>query len=162
VLKHKEASTISDLHYYLKERLPDYMLPATFVILEALPLTPNGKVDRRALPKPDTSRPELGQPFVAPRTSIEQQIAKIWAQLLNLEQVGIYDNFFELGGHSLLATQVISRLRDTFQVALPLRSLFEAPHLAALAEGIEALRWSARVQQPEPDTSTTQRELGEL
>lgn len=162
VPKQAKTPVSYELRSYLKEKLPDYMLPSLFVALESLPLTPNGKIDRSALPKPDMSRSELGQPFVAPRTAVEQQVAEIWAQLLNLEQVGLYDNFFELGGHSLLATRAISRLRDTFQVALPLRSLFEVPHLAALAKGIEALRWSGKVQRPESDAITPHRELGEL
>jgi acyl carrier protein len=112
------------------------------VFLDSLPLTPSGKVDRKALPAPDNSRPELDNRFVAPRTPGEQSIAKIWAEVLKLEKVGIHDNFFELGGHSLLATQVISRLRDAFRVDLPLRSLFESPTVAALAERVETLLWA--------------------
>ncbi len=127
------APTPSELRSFLKQKLPDYMVPFAFVILDALPLTPNGKVDRRALPAPDRSRPELGGTFVAPRTSIEEGLAGIWAEVLGLERVGIHDNFFELGGHSLLATRVISRTCDAFQVELPLRSLFEAPTVADLA-----------------------------
>jgi acyl carrier protein len=128
-----QAPPISELHHFLKEKLPEYMVPAAFVFLDALPLTPNGKVDRRALPAPDRSRPELGRTFVAPRTFVEEGLARIWAEVLRLERVGIHDNFFELGGHSLLATQVISRMCDAFQVELPLRSLFEAPTVADLA-----------------------------
>jgi acyl carrier protein len=113
------------------------MVPSAFVMLEALPLTPNGKVDRRALPAPDTLRPELDEAFVAPRTSVEELLAGIWSQVLNLERVGIHDNFFHLGGHSLLATQVMSRVYKTFQIELPLRCLFESPTIAGLAEHIE-------------------------
>jgi amino acid adenylation domain-containing protein len=160
--KQADVPTNSELRNYLKNKLPDYMLPSLFVALESLPLTPNGKVDRRALPKPEMSRAELDRNFVAPRTSVERQIAEIWGQLLKLERVGIYDNFFELGGHSLLATQVISRLCDTFKITLPLRSLFETSNLAVLAEGIEALRWSANIRQLELDTTVDERELGEL
>ena len=86
----------------LKERLPDYMVPAVFATLDALPLTPNGKVDRPALPEPDLARPELRSPYVAPRDELERTVAGIWRELLGVEQVGVDDNFFELGGHSLL------------------------------------------------------------
>jgi non-ribosomal peptide synthetase component F/acyl carrier protein len=106
-------------------------------MLEALPLTPNGKVDRRSLPAPDTARPELEKPFVAPRTEVEERLAAIWSDVLGLEQIGVRDNFFELGGHSLLATQVVSRVREVFGMELPLRRLFESPTVAELAESIE-------------------------
>jgi len=111
-------------------------MPAAFVMLKALPLTRNGKVDRQALPAPDQRRLEEERVFVAPRTQVEEVMTKIWADVLKLDQVSIHDNFFELGGHSLLATQVVSRLRNTFQVALPLRSLFESPTIANLAMAI--------------------------
>jgi acyl carrier protein len=110
------------------------MIPSAFVALDTLPLTSNGKVDRRALPPPDGARPELEGVFVAPRTPTEQALAEIWAQILRMERVGVHDNFFALGGHSLLATQVVSRLRNTLQVALPLRSFFEHPTVAELAQ----------------------------
>ncbi len=125
-----------ELRRYLEELLPNYMVPNLFVMLEALPLTPNGKVDRRSLPAPETSRPELEKLFAPPRTAVEEEIAKIWAEILNIEQVGIHDNFFDLGGHSLLATQAISRLRAAFNVELPLRQLFESPTVAELAVAI--------------------------
>ncbi|MGD1020131.1 MAG: amino acid adenylation domain-containing protein [Verrucomicrobiia bacterium] len=132
--------TTTDLRNFLKEKLPEYMVPAVFVLLDALPLMPNGKIDRRALPSPDRSRPELDKAFVAPRTSTEESLAEIWAQLLNIERVGIHDNFFDLGGHSLLATQLVSRIREGFQVEIPLRRLFEVPTVAGLAESVEAAR----------------------
>jgi acyl carrier protein len=110
------------------------MIPSAFVELEEMPLTPNGKVDRRALPAPERTRPELEGVFVAPRTPAEQAMAEIWAQILKMEQIGVHDNFFALGGHSLLATQVVSRLRNTLQVTLPLRSLFENPTVAELSQ----------------------------
>jgi acyl carrier protein len=138
VVSNKENTpTINALRSFLKQKLPDYMAPSAFVFLDALPLTPNGKVDRRALPAPDQSRPELEPAFVAPRTSAEKTLVGIWAEVLRLEPVGIHDNFFELGGHSLLATQVMSRVRTAFQVELPLRTLFEKPTVAELAEVIE-------------------------
>jgi amino acid adenylation domain-containing protein len=140
VAERESLPTTTDLRHFLMEKLPEHMVPAVFVLLEALPLMPNGKVDRRALPSPDRSRPELAKAYVAPRTPTEELLAEIWAQLLDLERVGIHDNFFDLGGHSLLATQVVSRIRETFQVEIPLRRLFEVPTVAGLAESIEAAR----------------------
>jgi amino acid adenylation domain-containing protein len=140
VAEREPLPTTTDLRNFLKEKLPEYMVPAVFVLLDALPLMPNGKIDRRALPSPDRSRPELDKAFVAPRTPTEELLAEIWAQLLDLERVGIHDNFFDLGGHSLLATQLVSRMRETFQVEIPLRRLFEVPTVAGLAESIEAAR----------------------
>jgi amino acid adenylation domain-containing protein len=132
-----------ELRKHLRERLPEYMLPAAFVQLEALPLTPNGKVDRRALPAPDWSRPEVQKSYVSPRGPVEEALADIWRKSLGLQQVGAEDNFFDLGGHSLLATQVVSRVRETFRVELPLRSIFERPTVEGLAETISlALRQS--------------------
>jgi len=113
--------------------LPDYMIPSAFVVLEQLPLTPSGKIDRRQLPAPDDARPELGETYVAPRTPLEQEMARIWEQVLKVKGVGIYDNFFALGGHSLLATQVISRVNESLQIELPLRMMFEQPTIAGLA-----------------------------
>ena len=107
--------TANELRGFLKDKLPEYMVPAVFVLLDAFPLTANGKVDRRALPTPDGRRPELDEAFVACRTPTEELLAEIWGQVLGVERVGIYDNFFQLGGHSLLATQVVSRIREAFQ-----------------------------------------------
>jgi amino acid adenylation domain-containing protein len=131
---------VPQLRRFLETRLPEYMLPAAFVLLDALPLTPSGKLDRRALPSPDHARPEQAQALVAPRTPAEEVLVSIWASVLGVEQVGIHDNFFALGGHSLLATQVIARVRESFQVALPLRALFEAPTVAGLAAHIATAR----------------------
>jgi non-ribosomal peptide synthetase component F len=125
-----------ELRNLLKQKLPDYMVPSAFVFLKSLPLTPNGKIDRAALPAPDETRPDLQRIFVAPRTPVEAELARIWAGLLKVNEVGVDDNFFDLGGHSLLATQVVSRMRQTFQVEISLRSLFELPTVAALAEKI--------------------------
>ena len=118
---------------FLKDKLPDYMVPGAYITLDVLPLTANGKVDRSALPAPDQSRPAPEETYVAPRSPVEEALAEIWTQVLGLDQVGINDNFFELGGHSLLATQVISRVTHSFQVTLSLRSLFGAPTIADLA-----------------------------
>jgi acyl carrier protein len=107
------------------------------VVLEKLPLTPNGKVDRKALPAPDPAKVEADGAFVAPDTATEVALAGIWCKLLNVPRVGIHDNYFKLGGHSLLAIRVVSRIREAFQVNLPISSIFEAPTIAGLAEAIE-------------------------
>jgi SAM-dependent methyltransferase/acyl carrier protein len=125
------------LRSFLKSRLPEHMIPASFVILDELPLLPNGKLDRRALPEPEAVRPDLPQAFVAPRPGVEQSLAGLWSDLLGLPQIGIHDNFFDLGGHSLLTTQLISRVRELFKVELPLREVFHHPTIAALAIVIE-------------------------
>ena len=117
-------------------KLPEYMVPSLFVILDALPLTPNGKVDRQALPAPDASRLTLGNAFVAPRTRVEEKLAAVWRELLGIEHLGIHDNFFALGGHSLLAMQVMSRIRGTWAVELPVRCLFDTPTIAEIAVAI--------------------------
>jgi glutamate-1-semialdehyde-2,1-aminomutase/malonyl CoA-acyl carrier protein transacylase len=166
VVPNQEVETqhfLSLLRRFLKEKLPDYMIPSAFVMLEALPLTPNGKVDRRALPAPDTSQTSLEQGFVPPHTATEETLAAIWAEVLGVERVGIHDNFFELGGNSLLATQVISRLREAFHVELPLRSLFEEPTVAYLSESIETSRWAAQELPVHPSAVTMNtREEGEI
>ncbi|WP_445240991.1 amino acid adenylation domain-containing protein [Microcoleus vaginatus] len=127
-----QPSLISKLRGFLKEKLPQYMIPSAFVLLEALPLTSNGKIDRRSLRAPDVERSELNAAS-APRTREEQLLAEIWSQVLGVKQIGIGDNFFELGGHSLLATQLIAKVREAFQVELPLRSLFQCPTVESLA-----------------------------
>lgn len=132
--------TTTDLRKFLAEKLPEHMVPAIFVLLSRFPLLPNGKIDRRALRLSELTRPELGNAFVAPRGPVEEFLAEIWAQILDIELVGIDDDFFALGGHSLLATQLMSRVREAFQVEIPLRRLFEAPTVAGLAESIEAAR----------------------
>jgi acyl carrier protein len=131
-----QVCTGSALRNFLKEKLPEYMVPSAFVVLDAFPLTPNGKLDRKALPVPDQIRPQLQESFVVARTPIEEIIAEVWAEVLKLEKVGIHDNFFDLGGHSLLATQIISRVRDAFQMDIPLRTLFEKPTVEELAIAI--------------------------
>jgi amino acid adenylation domain-containing protein len=133
-----EAPSPHELRNFLKQTLPEYMIPSVFVTLESLPLTPSGKLDRKALPKPEGSDMSSSTPYVAPRTPLEQELAEIWAQVLNLEQVGIHDNFFGLGGHSLLATQVVSRVQQALSIDLPLRFLFEFPTIAELSQRLEA------------------------
>ncbi|KST68613.1 non-ribosomal peptide synthetase [Mastigocoleus testarum] len=136
------SSIQKQLRDFLKQELPEYMIPSAFVFLDALPLTPSGKINRRALPTPSvTHEPES---FVPPRTPTEATLGKIWQEVLGLKQVSIHDNFFECGGHSLLATQVISRLRQTWKIELPLRRLFEEPTIARLAAVIDLLLSTAQ------------------
>lgn len=127
------SPTITALRRTLTETLPDYMIPSAFVVLDAMPINLNNKVDRQALPAPGTARPELETAFVAPRTPVEEALAEIWSQVLGLDEVGVHDNFFELGGHSLMATQIISRVINTLQTELPLRSLFQSPTVSDMA-----------------------------
>ncbi|HXQ73430.1 MAG TPA: amino acid adenylation domain-containing protein, partial [Pyrinomonadaceae bacterium] len=114
-----------ELRSYLSERLPEYMIPSYFVMLDTIPLTPNGKIDRRALPAPETDRPDLEGAFVAPRSVVEEMVAQIWTDVLGINRIGVHDNFFALGGHSLLATTIVTRLRQAFNIDLPLRTIFE-------------------------------------
>jgi amino acid adenylation domain-containing protein len=137
VFNRGQVCTASEVRSFLRGKLPDYMVPSAFMFLESLPLTPSGKVDRKALPTPDQSRPELEETYTAPHSPTEEILVKIWAEVLKIEKVGIHDNFFDLGGHSLLATQVIARIREALQAELPLRVLFESPTIAALALRIE-------------------------
>ncbi len=135
----EQTISVSEVRNFLKEKLPEYMLPSAIVILEALPLSPNRKLDRRALPAPDLHN-QLSDQYVAPRNPIEEILSLIWAQVLKVERVGIHDNFFELGGHSLLATQLVSRVRTSLKIELPLRSLFAAPTVAQLSQKIQQLQ----------------------
>jgi acyl-coenzyme A synthetase/AMP-(fatty) acid ligase/acyl carrier protein len=132
------AIETSDLRDFLKQKLPDYMVPGVFIFLDNIPLTPNGKVDRHALPIPDLNLSSIDN-FTPPTTPTQIELAQLWANVLNIPEVGIHHNFFELGGHSLLATQIVSRLRSIFGVELPLRRLFELPTVAELAENIDRL-----------------------
>jgi amino acid adenylation domain-containing protein/thioester reductase-like protein len=134
--------TMGELRLFLKEKLPDYMVPSAFVLLKQLPLAPNGKLLRRALPAPEQVRPEFAGIFVAPRTPLEEALAGIWAEILGIQQVGVHDNFFELGGHSLLTTQLLAKVREAIHVDVSLRSLLELPTVAGLAEKIEKIRQS--------------------
>lgn len=137
------------LRGFLEEKLPEYMLPSAFVFLDRLPLTPNGKIDRQALPRVEDARAGIGGGFEAPRTAVEELLAGMWAELLNVEKVGIHDNFFELGGHSLLAIRMNSRLQSAFQVEVPLDKLFEYPTVAALSGLVDSLVKSGRQETEE-------------
>jgi hypothetical protein len=143
----------------LQNQLPDYMMPAAFVLLERLPLTPNGKVDRKALPAPRRLRDIDGREFTPPTTATERALAEIWCQLLDLPQISVHDNFFDLGGHSLLATQVVSRINATWAMQLPLKSLFERPTVQGLAERLDVLRLLAQQSTADDDTAMEEGEL---
>jgi amino acid adenylation domain-containing protein len=130
------APSINELRAYLKERLPEYMIASTFVVLDALPLTPHGKVDRQALQAAELPKSEGDEFHVAPRTALEELIAGIWSALIGVKHIGAYDNFFELGGHSLSAAQLIFRLNEVFQIELPVSHLFKSPTIAGLVVSI--------------------------
>ncbi len=140
----EQTPSIGDLRAHLSERLPEYMIPSFFVMLDAIPLTSNGKVDRNALPAPELSRPDLEGAFVAPRSQVEEMVAQVWSDALHIDQVGVHDNFFALGGHSLLATTIVTRLRQAFNIDLPLRTIFEGPTVSQLSEKIEAEQRAGR------------------
>ena len=139
VSRHLKGTThlVPELRAFLKRKLPEFMVPSAFMMMDALPITPNGKVDRRALPTPTSDRPDLREAFVSPSTLIERQLATIWMQALGIQQVGIHDNFFDLGGHSLLAAQILFQIQQTFSIELALRILFLSPTIAELAQIIE-------------------------
>lgn len=131
---------VPQLRNFLKQKLADYMIPSNFVIMESFPLTPNGKIDRRCLPAPTHDRPVLESSFVPPRNAVEEELAEIWSEVLEIESVGIYDNFFELGGHSLLTAQIFNQINEVFQLDISLLSFFENPTISGLAETIDNLR----------------------
>jgi aspartate racemase len=131
--KGDEQPQAAELKQFLKDKLPDYMVPSAWVSLDSLPHTPNGKINRAALPAPAAGQLDPSAKFTAPRTQVEKTLARVWAEVLKLERVGIQDNFFDLGGHSLLATQVLSRLRNDFSKEIPLRILFESPTIEQMA-----------------------------
>ncbi|MEK6335950.1 MAG: amino acid adenylation domain-containing protein [Acidobacteriota bacterium] len=145
-----------ELRRLLKQKLPDYMIPSAFVMLESMPLTSNGKIDRGALPEPDETRPDLAQSYLAPRDKIEEQVAMIWAKVLGLKSVGVSDNFFDLGGHSLQAARLFAQIENRFGQSLPLSTLFQAPTIQQLAGQLRSSRstgrWSSLVTiQPNGD-----------
>ena len=143
-----KVPSVSELRTYLKEKLPEFMIPSRLMWLDALPLTAGGKVDRRALPDPGNSRPELDTPYLAPRNPAEEELSQIWTEVLGLEEVGIYDNFFDLGGQSLAATRVVSRVLKRFQLEIPLQSLLQSPTIAEMAAVI-AEQQAKKIDKPE-------------
>jgi len=132
-----EAVSQSELRARLRQRLPEYMLPAVVVQLSELPLTSNGKLDRQKLPAVARQEREVRASYVAARTPVEETLVSVWKELLGIAELGVEDNFFDLGGHSLLVTRLMSRVRDAFSVDIPLRPLYEQPTIAKLAELIE-------------------------
>ncbi|MGB7440886.1 MAG: amino acid adenylation domain-containing protein [Coleofasciculaceae cyanobacterium] len=162
ISKPHKVLDVKAIRQYLQEHLPDYMVPSAFVFLDVLPLTPNGKVDRRALPAPNQTKRELEEDFVAPQDEVELQLTKIWEEVLGIQPIGVKENFFELGGHSLSVTQVVSRLREAFQVELPLRDLFELPTVVELAERIKMLRWATQDLQAASSSVVVEMEEIEL
>jgi amino acid adenylation domain-containing protein len=141
------APSVTEMRHYLKEILPEHMVPGAFIVLDKLPLSANGKIDRKALPAPDGARPELEKAFIAPATPLEQMIAAIWTEVLDVKEVGIHDNFFELGGHSLIAMMLVSRVREKLQVDLPLRTIFTRPTVAELAVALAQILAEQQVTQ---------------
>ncbi|NEQ66973.1 MAG: amino acid adenylation domain-containing protein [Symploca sp. SIO2D2] len=137
IAEESRTAIVPELRRLIQAKLPEYMIPSAFVLLDDLPLTPNGKLDRRSLPAPNPDRPILEQEFVPPRTSVEIKLAQLWSKVLNIHPIGAKDNFFELGGNSLLAIRLLFQVRQVFGVDLPLRSLLEAPTVAHMAIAIE-------------------------
>src|SRR5260370_4922040 len=133
VTPENKPTTIEELRLYLREKLPEYMVPAQFVILDSLPLTLNGKIDQKALPAPSHTNISDARKFAAPGTDIEKALAAIYTELLKVERIGIHDDFFDLGGHSLMAVNMISKIREVFGFDLPLATLLEAPTIASLS-----------------------------
>ena len=158
----EQEVSVTELRNFFKQKLPDYMVPNAFVAMDSLPLSPNGKIARKELPAPDGTNLNLQQNYVPPRNPTEQQIADVWAQVLNLEKVGIHDNFFELGGHSLLATQIIARLRKSFAVELSLRTFFEVPTIGDLGERVTTLIWAKQSAEAAQSNLSDLYEEGEL
>jgi acyl carrier protein len=138
VSNRERVPTTSELRHFLKQKLPDYMVPSTFMTIESIPLTAGGKMNKRALPVPELGRSGLEVSFILPRTPTEKILAQLWTEVLGVEQVGMQDNFFELGGHSLLATQLVSRIAQTFAANISLRDLFTYSNIADLAELVVA------------------------
>lgn len=155
-ISNRPSPSTSELHHFLRTKLPDYMVPSAFITLEALPLTPTGKVDRRALPDPSTVRPVLDSEFVVPRNPVEEKLASIWSEVLSVDRIGINDKFVELGGDSLQATQIVSRVLRSFQLQVQLGSLLESATIADMADTI------ARYQKNTTENQDLVRALREI
>jgi len=148
---------IPQLRDFLRQKLPEYMLPSAYVLLGAMPLTSHGKIDRRSLPAPNADGPDAAGDLIAPRNPIEEMLCGLAAHVLGINRIGVEDNFFEMGGHSLLATQLVSRARDAFQIEFPLKDLFAAPTVAQMAARIRELR-QGNVDAPAPAIKPVPRE----
>jgi acyl carrier protein len=153
--------TVADLQTYLRRTLPDYMVPAALVFLDALPLNANGKLDREALPAPGEWDQSQQASYVPPRTELEERIAATWSEILGVQRVGVHDNFFDLGGHSLAVVQAVSRLREVLGSELSAVDMFQHPTVATLAAALqpEAPRLSAAVLEKSQDRGASRREL---
>ncbi|WP_242295072.1 condensation domain-containing protein, partial [Bacillus cereus group sp. BfR-BA-01381] len=158
ILKQEYELSVFELRNYLKEKLPEYMIPTAFVLMDSFPLNANGKVDKKLLPEPDQINLGLEVTYVGPRSPIEELLVDIWSGILKIEKIGIYDNFFDLGGHSLLATQVTSRIRDVLQIDLPLRTFFEDPTVAGILNNIEKMKRDSSYSQSLPIQPVTREE----
>ena len=159
VTKQERTLAIAELRHFAKERLPGYMAPTTFVMLEALPLTFSGKIDRRSLPTPEVLRPDLEVPYVMPRTEAEQTIATVWQQALKVEDIGIHDNFFDLGGHSLLVVRIHAQLCELFKTNLSMLDMFRYPTISSLAEYVSRVQ-NQTSSDSETDIQTEKLEAG--
>jgi acyl carrier protein len=145
-IKHSHGSEDDGhLRSWLKEQLPDYMVPSAFISLAEIPLTPNGKVDRKRLPKPQTSTRAGSTPTALPRNRLEEQLAEVWSEILRVDRVGIRDNFFDLGGHSLLLIRVHSRLRQELDADIAVIDLFRYPTIESMASWLDRRRHSVAV-----------------
>jgi acyl carrier protein len=162
VLRDGHSATPRQLRQYAQDKLPDHMVPAQVVSMTAFPQTPNKKIDRKALPVVDVDVTEHQSDFEPPATTVEQNLAALWSELLETPRVDRRDNFFEAGGHSLLAMQLVNRIGKRFGVDLPLKTLFERPTVAGLAETIDALSWSARLAPIHTNAHREEREEVEL
>ena len=157
----KKQWTSGDLRRYLKERLPDYMVPGYYVQLDKLPLTQNGKIDKRSLPRPQGMEMNTGTTCVAPRNSTEEKLVEIWSNVLGIEKekIGINDNFFERGGHSLKATRLSSQIYKEFSIKISLRDIFLHPTIEGIANAIQTLQWLRQADNNKPIDSSAKESL---
>ena len=158
VAKEEEKLTASEVRAYLKEKLPDYMVPAAFVMMEAFPLTANGKIDRRALPLPEGQRPALESPYVEPHTETEKVIAAVWRQVLHVEKVGLNDNFFDLGGDSFLMAQACGKLREALDRDISMVEVFTYTSVSSLARYLSSAEVESAVHRQSGAQVETRRE----
>jgi acyl carrier protein len=161
VVAQSEPPRSDELQSFLREKLPEYMLPSAFVLLDALPFLPNGKIDRGALPPPESLRPELEANYTAPRDDLEQTIAAVWQEVLGAQKVGVHDNFFsDLGGHSLLVVQVVTKLRECLDPQLSFVDMFQFPTINSLAEHLRnGADWQPSSAQAEERTQQRQQAM---